>query len=207
MNLVRLAEQMGAPVDPELYFRKLRSLARLAKSAGRARHDFLLKNGRLELQHGFLLERAAEIVVPIGTLEAGQLVLGEHSNEEHLYEWAGRTLETIREALESDRPQTVPTRFGELPNNSECDFFWSTSRNLLPAQQLRIGSKLLRAIPGAGLTIRNDRPPPMSVGEAVELLRANRKLDLARIGFYEKNSSLPKKTINPGTERLQNAPE
>ena len=192
INLVRLAEQMGAPIDPELYFRKLGSLARFAKSAGRSRQDFLRRNGRPELQHGFLLERAAQIVIPIGTLEAAQLILGGHSNEEHLYELAGRTLDTIRNALDSDRPQTIPARIDGQPDCSSIDL---ASFKLLPRQQLRIGSKVLKAIPGAALTIRDDQQAPLNVDEVVELLRASRKLDLGGIGFSGKNSIIDEKNV------------
>jgi hypothetical protein len=60
LNLPRLVGQLGSPIAPDALMQKLRSLARLAMSAGTQKRDFLRRYAaqRPNLTGGFLLERA-----------------------------------------------------------------------------------------------------------------------------------------------------
>lgn len=64
VDLCRLMDQLGDPVTPPEFLKKLESLARLALSAGRQKRDFL-RRYRTDWP-GFLLAEARLIVVPRG---------------------------------------------------------------------------------------------------------------------------------------------
>lgn len=184
MNLPRFVEQLGGSVEPAIFLKKLASLARFAKSAGHARQDYLRKAGRGPLHEGFLLERAVQVVVPMGLLEAVEKI----SSRDHdaVADLACRSLATIREALETDRPRTMavtidsPVALQNLRREYEnlsinLDY---ASANLPPRQQLRYGSDF-HAAAGSGLmTLRMKRS---DANELPELLRAAWKSAVARL--------------------------
>src|SRR5439155_13714045 len=65
VNLPRLVEQVPA-ATPDRFLAKLGTLARLARSAGHAKQDFLRRRGRPAVARGFLLDRTRLVVVPPG---------------------------------------------------------------------------------------------------------------------------------------------
>jgi ATP cone domain len=105
MNLSRLVELVGgSPVDPELFLRKVGSLARFAKTAGHVKQDFLRKHGRLSLREAFRLDRARLVLVPLGLVEAAR------ASDRAAAEFGRDILKTIRVAAETDRPRVLPVR-------------------------------------------------------------------------------------------------
>jgi hypothetical protein len=105
LHLPRLLEQPGVQNDPELFLRKLGSLARLALSAGTQKRDFLRRQGtdRPELLRGFLLGRARLVVAPVGLESVVQSLIGAGLCQ-------GRSLDCARQIIE--RLKTVLSRDG-----------------------------------------------------------------------------------------------
>lgn len=109
MNLPRLVEQLGSEtLDETTYLRKLESLARFAKLAGHAKQDYLRRKGGPDLLQGFLLERAVQIVLPIGVVKAAIAIAGKDGNWEAIVSLANRSIRVIETALVNDRPRCYP---------------------------------------------------------------------------------------------------
>jgi hypothetical protein len=68
LNLPRLIGQIGGDLKPDAFLQKLRSLARLALSAGVQKRDFLRRHAgnRPALGGAFLLDRARLMIIPEG---------------------------------------------------------------------------------------------------------------------------------------------
>ena len=191
VNLPRFVDQLGGgPIEQDIFLKKLGSLARFAKSAGYARQDFLRKQGRSPLHEGFLLERAVEIVLPIGVMEAAQKILGDANDVESIAELARRIMETIRVALDSDQLRTMATCIDTPLNHPEIQTDIKSfaandpiSKSLLPRQQLRYGSALLAAAGGGCLTIRMNRMGSTDVSIIIDLLKTAWRGDVTRLRF------------------------
>jgi hypothetical protein len=167
MNLLILWRQLGEPTDLELYLKKLGSLARLAKSVGFIRRKFLRKQAREATLRGFRLERAVLQVFLLGLEEVTDAfagaVVGSPSKRVELQM---KLLQTIRQALESDRPGSLETH---LETNQQFDREPMT----LP-QQIRLGSQLQHATGNRGcLTLRTEETAwhPETIREACERAR------------------------------------
>jgi hypothetical protein len=65
VHLPRLIDARSA-ASADNYLAKVGTLARLARSAGHAKQDFLRRRGRPIMTSGFLLDRARLLVVPVG---------------------------------------------------------------------------------------------------------------------------------------------
>lgn len=107
IRLVRFVEHLGGgPIDHDLYLRKLNSLARFARSAGHARHDFLRKKGNPRLREGFAIDRAVELLTPTDLMRATQLVV-QGNDPTETADLTTRSLQTIRAALDSWSARTI----------------------------------------------------------------------------------------------------
>jgi len=105
VNLTRLAEMLGGPpVSSELFFMKLASLTRFAKTAGHAKQDFLRKHGRPELREAFLLDRARLVLIPDGLEEVATMT------ELPPAEFVREIPRAMKLAAEQDRPRMLPVR-------------------------------------------------------------------------------------------------
>ena len=171
MNLVRFVEHLGGgPIDRELYLRKLASLARFAKSAGRARQDFLRERGVARLREGFLLDRAAEVIVPMGVCAAARLVAGEAVSPDEVADLACESLRTIRTALETDQPRIMTTAI-DFPLDSDFGFVID-DLDLPVRKQLRLIAQLQAAADGGFVAVSLKRNAVSIVQEVSDLLRA-----------------------------------
>jgi hypothetical protein len=183
IDLPRFVDQLGGgPLDPELYLKRLGSLARFAKSAGHARQDYLRKRGRSQLREGFLLERAVQIVIPWGASESARKVLGANGEIETIATLARRSLQAIHDAMEQDQPRAMATRIDSHVKASPLGELETESR-LLPRQQLRFGDSI-NGMVGKGCLKRTDSA---GVNELPELLRSALRGDVSRIRFEWQN--------------------
>ncbi|MCE9533928.1 MAG: hypothetical protein K8T89_22810, partial [Planctomycetes bacterium] len=111
IDLPRFVEHLGGgQIEPDLFQQKLATLARFAKTAGHARQDFLRQHGRPELFEGFLLERAVEIVLPIGGIAAVRRSMNQPSDWEAIIQHSAQTLKSIQHVLEIDQLRPMTTR-------------------------------------------------------------------------------------------------
>jgi len=94
----------GPPVSSELFFMKLASLTRFAKTAGHAKQDFLRKHGRPELREAFLLDRARLVLIPDGLEEVATMT------ELPPAEFVREIPRAMKLAAEQDRPRMLPVR-------------------------------------------------------------------------------------------------
>ena len=97
--------------------------------------------GRPQLREGFLLERAVEIVIPMGAVEAARKVLGT-TDLAAIGELARQSLVTIRHTLETDQPRTTATRLDSPPLVGTLEGA-ALESSLLPRQQLKLGAPLV----------------------------------------------------------------
>jgi hypothetical protein len=141
INLVRLLEQMDAPVDPELFLKKVGSLARFAKTAGHVKQDYLRQHGRREIRDAFLLERSRILLIPEGLAEVSA------ATSLPAVEFGRQILQTIRQSLESDRPRIIPFQIDSPLNR------WgliAPTRELLTAKGWKKGVSSWHEIAGGG---------------------------------------------------------
>ena len=173
VNFGRLVEQMGGgPVDPDVFLRKVGSLGRFAKTAGHVKQDFLRKYGRDSLREGFLLERARIVVVPTG------LEIAATSCSRPAIEFGRQILQTLRIALESDRPRAMPVRV-----DSPVDDGGGISPidpAATPKQQVRVASAWHAAAGGGCATIALPSADP---AVALEILKSAWQGDVVRLRF------------------------
>ena len=182
INLPRFVDQLGGgPLDAATYLKKLASLARFAKSAGHARQDYLRKRGRPQLLEGFLLERASQIVLPIGSADAARKVLGAAGSLDAVADLAGQSVETIRIALETDQPRSMATRI-DTPLGPPDESERAAASALLPRQQLKY-SMPIQTAGGGCLTIFLKQSDPAGVNQLPDMLRAAWRGDIARLRF------------------------
>ena len=106
LHLPQLARQMGSPQVPERFLAKLVSLIRLALSAATQKRTYLrrLRDTNSILAHGFFLEKARVVVVPIGLDAVVTDLMGESccSRTAAPLALACQILEKIRTALHED---------------------------------------------------------------------------------------------------------
>ncbi len=181
MNLPRFVEHLGGgPLNPDLYLRKLTSLARFARSAGRARQDFLRQRGAPYFREGFLLDRAIQIVVPKDVVAAARRVAGA-SVQANVSDLVRKSLETIRTALETDqnRPTTSAIDF---PLESGIDLR-TNDFGLSLRKQLKTSSVWQQTSGGGCATISLKPIAPEFIKEVPELLRAAWRLGVRRLRF------------------------
>jgi hypothetical protein len=181
INLSRFVDQLGGgPLDAATYLKKLASLARFAKSAGHARQDYLRKQGRAQLLEGFLLERASQIVLPVGSADAARKVLGVEGSLDAVGELAGQSVEAVRIALETDQPRSMSTRI-DSPLEAPAESERATAPALLPRQQLKFAMPVYAA--GGCLTIFLKQSDPAGVNQLPELLHAAWRGSVLRLRF------------------------
>lgn len=181
MNLPRFVEHLGGgPIDPDVYFRKLASLARFARSAGRARRDFLRRRGAPYFREGFLLDRAIQIVVPRDVVEAARRAAGE-AQQSDVSDLVRKSLETIRTALETD--QNRPTDCAiDFPLEAGIDL---QANDLGPSvrRQLKTFSVWQQTSGGGCSTISLKPIAPDFIKEVPDLLHAAWRLGAYRLRF------------------------
>jgi hypothetical protein len=106
LHLPQLARQMGTPRSPERFLVKLVSLIRLALSAATQKRSYLrrLRDTNPILAHGFFLEKARVVVVPIGLDAVVTDLMGESccSRTAAPLAFACQILEKIRTTLHED---------------------------------------------------------------------------------------------------------
>jgi hypothetical protein len=142
VNLARLVELTGGPpVDPEVFLRRVGSLARFAKTAGHVKHDYLRRHGAPAVREAFLLDRARLVLVPIGLAYAARATVGPPAD------FARDILRTLRAAAEGDRPRVMPVRIDSPLGDDE----WGAvvDPDFSVRQQVRRASQL-HAVAGAG---------------------------------------------------------
>jgi hypothetical protein len=101
LDLARLAEQAQQWGDLDAFFRRLEALARLGRSAGLQKREFLRQQSqhRPKLVEGFLLERARLVLTPAGLwAAAGRLVSGGVSGLTRI-ELASQIVRRLRDLL------------------------------------------------------------------------------------------------------------
>jgi hypothetical protein len=142
LDLARLIEIVGgAPIDGDVFLRKVGSLTRFAKTAGHVKQDFLRRHGRPEVRAAFLLDRARLVLVPTG------LDAVARSTDRAPAEFVRDVLRAIRTAAETDRPRVLPMRVDPAlgPELWEAVIGPGASAR----QQIRVGSQL-QTVTGSG---------------------------------------------------------
>jgi hypothetical protein len=186
LNLPHFVEQLGGGhVGREAFAKKLPSLVRFAKSAGHVRQDYLRRHGRADLQQGFLLERAVQIVAPLGLIAASRSLVGEAARWNDVIDFACGALETIRKTLAADRSRTISTRIDwpcRLVNID--DLLFIGNNGLSPQQEIRLGAELLCAAGSGSLTLRLNPNDSGSVEQFEGLLRLAWKHELSRLQWF-----------------------
>jgi hypothetical protein len=196
VHLPRLAQQLGAVgPDVERFLSKLGILARLAKSAGHAKQDYLRKHGRPAVLRGFLVERARLLVVPVGLGAVVETLAGRPLCPPGPgLELARQIVQRLRTALAEDRPRHLETAvespFGPLrppdgtPQPEDEPGLTGWGADAPTRQQLRSASVLSVAADGgtAELLWEPERPP--TAEEAAGLLRtAWQQSEVVRLRF------------------------
>jgi hypothetical protein len=172
VNLARLVELTGrAPVDRDVFLRRVGSLARFAKTAGHVKHDYLHRLGAPAVREAFLLDRARLVLVPIGLADAARAADGPPAD------FARDILRTLRTAAEGDRPRVMPVRIDSPLGDDE----WGAvaDPDFSVRQQVRRASQL-HAVTGAG---RVDLVVPGTNGDRVEALRLAAESSVVRLRF------------------------
>jgi hypothetical protein len=104
LHLPRLLNQSGVRRDPEMFLKKLGSLARLALSAGVQKRDFLRRHaaGRPALTRGFLLDRARLVAAPVGLETTVRTLSGAGLCEPDGLALGKRIVERLSQVLHKD---------------------------------------------------------------------------------------------------------
>ena len=184
IQLHRLAQQIPG-CSLELFLKKLGSLARLARSTGHAKFDFLRKHARPEARGGFLLERARLLVVPIG-LEAAVRMLSNCpiSDDGPGGETAKAIVQRLRQALDQEPPRNIEVCVDSLPwltdraQNAESesealiDGLTPWDAESLPRMQIKAAGSLHSLAAAGTAHIRIPPDNPVSAEELVGLLRS-----------------------------------
>ncbi|HEY1859030.1 MAG TPA: hypothetical protein VGG61_01675, partial [Gemmataceae bacterium] len=104
LHLPRLLDQPGVRRDPELFLKKLGSLARLALSAGMQKREFLRRHaaGRPTLTREFLLDRARLVAAPVGLETVVRALSGAGLCEPGGLDLGRRIVERLRQVLHED---------------------------------------------------------------------------------------------------------
>lgn len=198
LNLPALHRQQGVSGDPTEYLQKLGSLARLARSAGVQKRDFLRRHsqGRPGLRRGFLLDRARLVVVPVGLEAVVRALVGRGLGGGGAgLDLARQILRRLREVLEQDGcashletcvdsaagfclgPDTEPAAeqvAGLTP--------WDAA--VAPRQQVKAAGQLHAVAERGTAAVLMAEDRPLAVDEAVEVVRyAWRQTDVHRLCF------------------------
>jgi hypothetical protein len=193
IHLARLVEQV-TPAEPERFLAKLVSLARLARSAGHAKLDFLRRHGPPEVRDRFLLDRARLVVVPVGLDEAvRRLVEGPLCDQGKGTALGRQVIEELRRSLTSEPPYDlvavidgVPFGFGfgpALPARLDAAGLTPWDSEAPPRQQLRCAGTL-HAVARAGVAaITFPRSDPPAVEDLVGTLRLAGHYEVQRLRF------------------------
>jgi hypothetical protein len=109
LHLPQLAQMLGPGTGPDLFLRKLASLARLALSAGSQKRAFLRRQSRTgdgtasAIGRGFLLDRARLVVVPVGLEAVVRRLIGRGIAEDAgSLEFARQIVGRLRAVIESE---------------------------------------------------------------------------------------------------------
>jgi hypothetical protein len=193
VHLPRLAEQLGAVgPDVERFLSKLGILARLAKSAGHVKQDYLRKYGRPAALRGFLLERARLLVVPVGLGAVVETLAGRGVCPPGAgLDLARQIVQRLRTALTEDRPRYLDTAvespFAPLRSATEAEGeagFTAWDADTPGRQQLRAASALSAAADGGTVELLWTPERPPTVEEAVGLIRsAWQQTEVVRLRF------------------------
>jgi len=172
VNLARLVELTGGPpLDPDVFLRRVGSLARFAKTAGHVKHDYLRRHGSPAVREAFLLDRARLVLVPIGLADAARAASGPPA------EFARDILRTLRTAAEVDRPRVMPVRIDSPLGDDEWGAVADPDFSI--RQQVRRASQL-HAVTGAG---RVDLVVHGTIGDHAEALRLAAESSVVRLRF------------------------
>jgi hypothetical protein len=189
VHLPRLAEQVSA-LSPERFLQKLGSLARLARSAGHAKFDFLRRHGRAEATRGFRLERARLVVVPIGLEEAVRMVANHPACDEGQgTEFARAIVEHLAHALTREPPRNIEAILDSLPIALGLPVFEKIARrdiagltawdDLAPPRQQVRACGIAQSVSHSGTAAI--QVPKSSIEEIVSILRLAMQNDVQRL--------------------------
>jgi hypothetical protein len=207
LNLPCLLEMAGPGAAPDLFLRKLTSLAGLALSAASQKREALRRRAGEDsgLRRGFLLDRARLVAVPVGLESAVRSLVGGGLGEGRSpLELARQIVQRLRDALRQEGPHyqldtcldggwgfrleenpdgqgPFAARPGELRSVAGLTGWDET---LSPKNQLRAAAPLhaLTDTGTAAVLVPDQRPLPAD--EAVALVRyAARQTEVVRLRF------------------------
>lgn len=190
LPLVRLLDLPGVRGDTELLLQKLASLARLARSVGVQKRNFLRQRHReggssfVALGRGFLLERARLMVMPIGLEEVVRSMVGSGLGEEaRALDLARQIVGRLRDVLWQDGKMCLLETCVDGPSAAALPVTPATPRGT-PQQQLRVAGQL-HAITGTGTAlVLLPRQQTASADALVDLLQfAWKQTDVVRVRF------------------------
>jgi hypothetical protein len=204
LDLPRLAEQAGVGRDLERLLPRLANLARLGLSSGAQKREFLRRAARQhgdagsDLTAGFLLDRAALVVAPVGLDRLVESIVGEGMAAGGAALEMGRRLltrirDTLRQHARGVYPEACVDGPGDLRFDADRDGVWESGRiagltpwspSAAPLQQLRAAG-VLHGVANAGtmpLLLGEDLRPTLT--EVTELLHhAWSRTDIVRLRF------------------------
>jgi len=202
IHLARFAEQISSRT-PERFLQKLGSLARLARSAGHAKFDFLRRHGKPEVKRGFRLERARLVVTPVGLEETVRIVadlpacdLGPGT------EFARMIVVQLMNALTREQPRNLEavldsfaaiSGFGSAkvsPARRDVAGLTAWDESAPQRQQMQASGETHAAANAGTAAILVPAAMP-SVDEYVQLLRLAAQSDVRRVRFVSQGGVAP----------------
>jgi hypothetical protein len=192
VHLPRLTDHAAASSDN--YLAKVGTLARLARSAGHAKQDFLRRRGRAAITSGFLLDRARLLVVPVGL----EFVVRELTSQSLCDGGAGthfgvQIARRLREALAAGKRHNLEavldsypiplTPLAETHTLKERPGLQVADAGISPRHQLDAATAL-RVSGGSMATLAIPAEPDFSTVEAAALLQyAWTQTEISRLRF------------------------
>ena len=176
VHLPRLVDQLSA-ASAEQFLNKLGTLARLARSAGHAKQDFLRLRGRKSVTRGFLLDRARLVVWPIGL----GFVVHELAHRRLCDNGGGIALaiqivRRLRDALAQERPRTLEMCLDsgprQMPAHARCEWFDDLGRGRLAAPATASAGELHASADGGAATVLIPSEAMLPAEESAALIGA-----------------------------------
>jgi len=193
VHLPRLIDARAA-ASSDNYLAKVGTLARLARSAGHAKQDFLRRRGRAPITNGFLLDRARLLVVPVGL----EFVVRELTSQSLCDGGAGtqfgvQIVRRLREALSAGKRQNLEAVLDAFPRPltpladthilKERAGLQVADAGISPRHQLHAATAL-RVSGGSMATLAIPAEPDFSTIEAAALLQyAWTQTEISRLRF------------------------
>ena len=190
----------AALVTDERLLARLKSLARLALSAGLQKREFLREHvaDRPELAHGFLLDRARVVLAPVGLREVAMKLLGLAVEEsEDALAFAQRIVERVSNDVSEDartRHLSVALEGGLIELSKEQSNRGPLTNGL--KGQARVAAALHEAAPlgTCMLSVPEQHSlDPISVVESLRWLWQRSKV--TRVQFGKSNQSVRQLTL------------